>query len=496
MIFEPVTWRETLFSNRLINNHLLNSLTMRCSLGVWREVTGQPRHAFSETAARMPSLLAGLGSIVIVVWIGVLMGAPLTGAAAALLLALTPWHVHYATDAKGYSELLFFILLHIAGLLKALQTNRLRWWLLFGFAEAGYLLCFPASIYLAVVTNAMVLLELLLTRRMAMIRTLVAVNLIGAIPVILWAAPSIPQAIAYLSQPDTMRLGMNAAWMRDLLCSLYLGFGYANPMTEHHFGTSWIQFRDSAPWWLHHGFALGLIPVLCLTGFVSAAVKNRATRLAILAPLLAAILSLAHNSAKNSPMVVWHFMFILPALALLVCLGISTLCRNHRVLNPLLLLLVTGVYAYSVHDASTRKRNHDRQPIRQTAEWINRQAPDALTATWGVSDLQSQSYLPKVHALKSLDELHALELLAETKKQPLYIYFCGETVTSQRDPELTQHVRQSGDYKMVHELKGLEELFSYRIYHWQPKPAELPATQPPATAPELPQSEVPAAAGS
>ncbi|TLD70648.1 glycosyltransferase family 39 protein [Phragmitibacter flavus] len=497
LAFTPVTWKETLFSNRLINNHLVDSLLTRLSLNTWRTVTGAPREAFSETAVRLPSLLAALASIALVAWLGTQVGSPLLGAASAILLAFIPWHVHYATDAKGYSELMFFILLHTVGLIKALQTNRIRWWLLFGLSEAAYLLCFPASIYLAVVTNLIVLIELLRSRRFNIIPTLIAFNLIGAIPVIIWAAPSIPQALLHLSKAETGLHPMDSAWLRDLFCSLYLGFGYQNLLPDQHFGTSWTAFRDTTPWLLHTGFAIILIPLLALVGLIAACCKNITARLAIVAPLLAAALSFAHNSANNSPMVVWHYVFILPSLALLICLGITTLARNHRLLAPILLTLIIAAYAYSVHDATQLKRNHDRQPIRQTAQWINQQSTNSLVATWGVSDNQSASYLPRARVLDNLDELLALESEARSQKLPLFVFFCGEvTATTQRNPDLTQHIRESGHYLPVAEFKGLEELFSYRIFKWQPKltetpPPPAPASEQPPTATSLQQSAVP-----
>lgn len=465
--FKPITWKETFFFNRNANNHLLDSVLTRISLETWRFATGQPRSAFNETAVRLPSLLASLGTLWLVALLGSRMGSPWVGAGSALLLSVIPWHVHYSSDGKGYAELMFFILLHVYGTLKALETNRIRWWLVFGLAEAAYLLCFPAAVYVAIITNALLWIELWRSKRFSDLPIWIAFNLIGAIPVILWAAPSVPQVVAYFSEGKTMKVSMNLVWLRDLFSALYLGFGYQNLLPEHHFGTSWKEFTASHHWLVHTAFATGLIPLLLLTGFFISLWRDITTRLIIAAPILAAVVSFAINAYKQSPMVVWHFVFVLPSLALAIGLALWRLLPARFAAGTL--VLVIGIYSWSRTEAVQLKRQHDRQPIRQTAEWINQQGEKSLVATWGVSDNQSRSYLPKTKILKTLQDLTQMEEQARLQNLPLYVFFCGElTATASRNPDLTQHVRQSGQYRQVAEFKGLEELFTYRILQWQP----------------------------
>ena len=83
---------------------------------------------FSEAVLRIPSLLAGLGSIV--------MGARRlrrrSFSRAALILALPmaihPWHVRYSTEARGYTMLISFLIAGIYFLLAALEEGRRRSW--------------------------------------------------------------------------------------------------------------------------------------------------------------------------------------------------------------------------------------------------------------------------------------------------------------------------------------------------------------------------------
>jgi uncharacterized membrane protein len=75
------------------------------------------------------------------------MGMPWVGLGAAGLLALHPWHVRYAVEARGYSLMMFFMCLMLLALIRALTTNKVAAWTLFALAEAGCLLSFAGSLY-------------------------------------------------------------------------------------------------------------------------------------------------------------------------------------------------------------------------------------------------------------------------------------------------------------------------------------------------------------
>ena len=121
--FHPVTWDDTLFDCHTGNNHHFSALATRLSLSAWHRLTGAPREEFSETALRMPSLIAGLATLVLVMLLGCEMGLPWIGCAASALLAIHPWHVRYAIEARGYSLMLFLSLPCAFGLIRALRRD-------------------------------------------------------------------------------------------------------------------------------------------------------------------------------------------------------------------------------------------------------------------------------------------------------------------------------------------------------------------------------------
>ncbi|WP_075089975.1 hypothetical protein [Verrucomicrobium spinosum] len=118
-LFKPVTWEKTLFDNGHGNNHVFTAAATRISLSIWRTFTGAPAGAFDEAALRMPSFLSSLVTIIFVGWLGCQMGGPAVGLAAAALLAISPWHIRYSAESKGYSTMLAFMAVNLAAALLA-----------------------------------------------------------------------------------------------------------------------------------------------------------------------------------------------------------------------------------------------------------------------------------------------------------------------------------------------------------------------------------------
>lgn len=461
--FKPASWEKTLFDNGHGNNHVFTAAAARVSLDIWRAFTGAPAGAFDEAALRMPSFLSSLVTIIIVGWLGFQMGGPAVGLAAAALLAISPWHIRFSTESKGYSTMLAFMAVNLVAATLASRDGRLRWWLLFAGAEAGYLLCFAGSLYVAAAVNLFLAAEFLISGRHREILKLVGFNLLGAIPVIWWMSPSVPQVLSYLNDPNSPRLDMGWPWVRDLLSGWAIGWGHTNPLPELHTGTSWVSEMAHASWPFKI-FMLGVLPMLALLGLIAACRRPASRYLAVTAVPLAAALAYAHTALKHQPMWVWYLIYTVIPMVLVLPLGIQLLARRSPRLEAGLLTLLVGAFAWATWDSTAKIREHDRQPIRETVEFIRTQSPTALTGTFGVSDRQAESYDHEVRVLATPEELDAIVKEAQTRSLPLYIYLCGESVTAARRPQMFERVKLSGEFEMLTHLPGTEEMFGYHVY--------------------------------
>lgn len=460
-VFEPVSWATTLTENGNANNHVLHSIVSRLSLSAWKAVWGHEGGKFSETWLRMPSFIAGVLSIAVIAWLGWEFGMIWVGLTAAWLLALHPWHLRFAAEARGYSMMIFFIGVAVLGLIRAQRDDSLRGWLMFAVGQFGFLTSYAGSIYVAVALNAMAVVEMVLRRQPRRLVSLFAFNLLAAIPVLFLMAPSVPQVLGFLAIDPHVRLPASADWLRDLGSHLAAGLLYSNPINADHVGTSWETLRHALPFvYGPLGWFLGL---LCLLGFMSALFESAATRFAIVGMTLAGGLSLWHASTSHHPNLTWYYLYLLVPL----CLSVGLAVVRFQTLPAVLSIVAVGLYGYATEKPREVFMNHDRQQIRQTVESIRTLKPHALTGVFGVSDRQARSYDPAVEVLESVEQLEALVQKAQAGNQSLFVYFCGDRETRVRAPALHQRVTQGGDFVPFKQFKATEAMFTYFVFRYE-----------------------------
>ncbi|MEO6051187.1 MAG: glycosyltransferase family 39 protein, partial [Pyrinomonadaceae bacterium] len=104
------------------NNHLLNTLLMKLAVAFFGE---------QEWAVRLPSAIFGAATIPVFYWVSRLILAQRSSLFATLLLAVSYHHIFYSQNLRGYSMQLFFTILAGGLLVKGLQEDRLRIWILY-----------------------------------------------------------------------------------------------------------------------------------------------------------------------------------------------------------------------------------------------------------------------------------------------------------------------------------------------------------------------------
>jgi mannosyltransferase len=88
---------------------------------------------------RLPSSLAGAGTVPVVYLLGRRAFGQLQGIAAAAFFALTPFAIFYGGEARAYSLLMFLAALSTLALLVALERRGAGWWALYGLAVVALL---------------------------------------------------------------------------------------------------------------------------------------------------------------------------------------------------------------------------------------------------------------------------------------------------------------------------------------------------------------------
>ena len=79
------------------------------SHSAWRTVARPTGLQLSEAATRLPSYLSGILLVGVIALLAARFGLAWEGALAAWLIAIHPWHLRFATEARGYGLIAFLI---------------------------------------------------------------------------------------------------------------------------------------------------------------------------------------------------------------------------------------------------------------------------------------------------------------------------------------------------------------------------------------------------
>ena len=461
-VFRPVPWLETLAENGSGNNHVLHSVLSRFSIRIWQTLTDKGPEVLSERWLRMPSFLAGLAAIWLIGLVGWEFGNRWVGVTAAWILALHPWHIRYAVEARGYSLMLFFLLLAVLGLIRAQRGHSLRAWLLFAVGEAGMLASFAGSIYVAVALNVVALIEMALRGQPRRIGALLAMNALAAVAVMFLMLPSVPQMTGFMLHDAQKRLPVTGEWLRDLGSHVLTGVQYANLMTTDHSGTSWLDMAGKAPMVMGPlAWFLGLFVVL---GVISAFFESAPSRFAVLSLVCAGGLGFLHAHLSKHPNLSWYYLYLMVPL----CLGVGLAVVRLQVAPAVLCWVMVGCFGFATDVPREVMRRVDRQPIRQTVEAVRDFRQNALTGVFGVSDKQAESYDPDVMVIEKPEDVDKLIQMGADQRREVFVYFAGMKESAVRNPSVHQRVTASPDFARWKDFKGTEAMFSYVIYRCVP----------------------------
>ncbi|MGI9240358.1 MAG: glycosyltransferase family 39 protein [Verrucomicrobiales bacterium] len=295
--WQSPTWGQTFFPGAVEGYPALPSLASRATLEVWRKATGLENDRFHPVPVRLPSLIAGFASIVLIWRLLHWLGYRCAALFAAFFLAIHPAAIELDVRAGSASLGLFFELLAISSAYLALRTLKWRFWLIYGasmfcclYANLGHIYFFIASSFF---------LAIYLTRRLCRARTRAAawpqfvrcgiVSLLVAMGIFQVAAPArhrLPESAAgthrtadtwqYLtlgkSPPtattgdpqETPKLGAGA-WLASLLISpALLLFGMLRLLRGNRFASPLVLAGLAAPVcaWTHAWLAAGHLPAI------------------------------------------------------------------------------------------------------------------------------------------------------------------------------------------------------------------------------------------
>lgn len=490
--FRSVTWTDTVWGNRIGNNHALHSLLARAGYDAWLATSGAPAGTVREWPLRLPPFLGGLASIALVALLAWRLtgGNVRAGLIAALLLALHPWHIRYSTEARGYGLVFGFATLACWCLVQALDRRQWRWWLGFGAAQTLSLWSCLASLHLILGLNLAVAVWQIWPRREAagfrwnpvsspIIPGWIVANALSAALFLLCAAPLLPPIEMALKLNATFQKGVSPHWWHDVGGYLLLGMPWHDGDPENRLNPAIEKYLASPLIWL----ALAVAVAALLTGAIRLwRHGGPAGRLLVAAPVFAVVAPWIESSLSGMILLKWYVNYTTLFIALWMAAGMTTwLDWLAPRVSPLRLRVVgyalIALYAAGLMRPLSIYRHQPKQALRESIALARGGTvpPDPaadlhpIVAGWWT---HANYYDPRFRIAHDAVTLDTLVQRARREGRPLFFILGMHEAARREDPRVIDRLERSGDFETVKVLPGLEER-QFRTYVYRLRPDRL-----------------------
>ncbi len=482
-VFEPVEWGHEMWRNTMGNNHFLFSVASKVSMDVWRRATGARREAFDETAFRMPSLLAGLGSLVVLAVLLARIGFPDAGWLGAWLMALHPWHVRYSAEGRGYALMILCLLGALLCAVHALRTGQWRWWIGFGVMNYLVLGFFAGAVYVVAALNIALLVAIGVgvvrpsespPWQIQATRWFVA-NMLTATLLLQTMLPWMLEMKSYIVDNPRVYGTMGADWYWNVASYLFTGMQWAsddpaNPMI--------IELSEQ--WGTSGGFAvLILLGLLAGAGAVRLAARGGVGgRVVVAVFLLAGPLAVVHSIVGQRLLFTWYLLFLVPGVCAFLAVSVEGVTKQ-----VLSCWLRVGLYAASlvgfaliVSDQLAVIACHPKEDFRKVVEImrgevdITGEAPS--NTILGFSFTEAGIYDPHGVTIWSDRDVIRLMEQADREGRPLRIAYAHRAISLERRADIMKLLDNRDLFHEIAIVPGLEEqqfthyVLEYRRGSW------------------------------
>ncbi len=483
--FLEADWRAALWYYDWPNNHVPHTWLARASLAVWRTLASPQSRLVDERVVRLPALLAGLAGIAVLAGLAWRLGHPWAGVVAAWILALHPWHLRYASEARGYTLALLFIGLLLWGWLRALEHGSWRRWAWVGALQLLLLWNYMGAVYLVALLGlatfvALVRLHAGRPSLRPQLRRWAAVCLLAGLAWIILMAPNVAQFALYLEN----EIGnVKGRWYRDLGAYFLVGLPWGGLHPNPHF---W-ELSDAAsrrPFLLRAGASVAV--ALAITGAWRLArggmPRGLLLPVLVLPPLLTVALA-ASTSAKVHP----HYLVLaLPTWALLLALGLEGgVARLGRGAAAAVACVALAGFAVATQAPRFQLQAIPLQPWRDSVELtrptLDPLAPENERVLTTSFYMPATYYDPALRRFSTVDELRALLAEADASGRPLFVNYGRPRLARQRRPELVKFVNREDLFEEVATLYGLPLRGNRRVLRYRggsAPPADLAGESP------------------
>ena len=228
MEFKRFDWLETVYGySKGPNSHTLFSIVSRACEDTWNSIARPQGFPVVEWPFRVPALVFGVLAVAAMALLLKEFGLPGAGVAAAFLLGVHPWNIRYASEARGYSMMVFLVPVLFVFWRRAMITGQWRWWST-GWRSFAFSICYFGAIFVLIVLNLIIPVLFAIGPDCAEPRVTRAgiwfcVNLLAAILTLQLMLPLYAQAKLYFDFVSSQGSVSGWSWVRNTVCFMIGG---------------------------------------------------------------------------------------------------------------------------------------------------------------------------------------------------------------------------------------------------------------------------------
>ena len=457
---EPTSWLDTLWNFWRPTNHIGYTAVARLSHDAFFTPTNGPTDPyFSETWVRLPTLLAGLASLLAIVWMCNVWGWSRAAPAVVLAWSGHAWLVRFGVDARGYGFVLMLLILLIGIVGRAVQTGRWRWWLLMGFVQFYVLWTHLGAVYfplgMAAAALALIWTDEIKEDRLAQSTRWLVGNLITVLLVVGIMAPQLVPFLKFLEQ-HVLPGSLDLAWIKDAACYLACGAPWLPWSATNPFSTA---VRDQGL-----PVVLDVIVLALSWSLIALGTKHlwshRTQRGLILFLVGAPALMILHTIAGHTRPYHWYLIPFIPVLLALWAAGLTWVLARWAKAG----LLVGIVFVFGTHALAWQQSRllvqhpieANRESVALTRQVTNPRNPDyGKEALTGHCIMTPGCYDPAGIRFETVADLRALMARADREHKPLFVNFGFRELYAETKPDILALLDDRTLFDPVASLPGL-----------------------------------------
>jgi hypothetical protein len=472
-------WRETLYHYRKPNNHVLHSILARLCWTAWQKIAPPVNWHLKEWVIRIPAWIGGIGAVCTLAILLRRYISPLAGVLAAWLLALHPWHLRFAAEARGYSLMLCTIPVVLYFWLRAIQENRWRWWLLFSASQFALVYFYPGSLYVLIVLNGATALWLLgnLARagQSPAFGRWFASNCFAAMAALQLMLPLFPQLQTYL-RTEEARAPIGLSWVFNTAIYFLAGVPWSKSALATSSYLELMPYATAHP--LFFGAVLTAIVALILIGY-AAMFRLPLPEGPIVASTLLVPGFVGFAAAKlfHQWLFEWYLLYLLPGLVAGAAVGAFVMGRwlrnrfAHRWIAMLPGLGLVLAYGTFTHPFRAWYSAHPMEPVKEATlamrSSLDPNDPLHRHRLTGVLLSLDDYYDPRANLIRTPEDFIRLLQTSDEEGKPLSIMVHHPWAAAFQVPQLWRLFNEAGLFTEYLYFHGLDQTNDRIVAHYQ-----------------------------